>query len=217
MIGTPLQDERTLLITLYIAEVAKTATQAAKKTDVWTLVTTLPLEYRDALIIPAPDPTYTSLYTLVISIIVLSGGTIDETQFMRFLRRAHAEEDTPLGTTEKLLQRMHKDGYIVKTKKTSVGGEESFEYMVGPLGKVEVDKHAIANNIRKIWGPCDEDDLEQKIEKTLGLVGEGGRAARVDGNATNGHAHVNGAAEGSGTQRRSGRRRQDEQEDEESD
>ncbi|KAE9972143.1 hypothetical protein EG328_005157 [Venturia inaequalis] len=196
-------------------EAAKTATQAAKKADVWTLVTTLPLEYRDALIIPAPDPVYTSLYTLVISMIVLSGGTIDETQVMRFMRRAHAEEDTPLGTTDKILQRMHKDGYIAKTKET-VSGEESIEFVVGPLGKVEVDKHAIANNIRKIWGACDEEELERKIEKTLGLGGEGSRAARVNGNATNGHA--NGAAEGSGTQRRtSGRRRQAEEDEEEED
>lgn len=204
-----------MLITLYTAEAAKTASQAAKKADLWTLVTTLPLGYRDALIIPAPDPVYASLYTLVISMIVLSGGTLDETQFSRFMRRAHAEEDTPLGTTEKLLQRMNKDGYIVKAKDTS-GGEERFEYMVGPLGKVEVDKHAIANTIRKIWGACDEDELEQKIEKTLSLGGEGGRVARVNGNATNGH--VNGAAEASGTQRRSsGRRRPVEQDEEEED
>lgn len=204
-----------MLTTLCTVEATKTAKQAAKTADVWTLVTTLPIEYRDALIIPAPDSAYSGLYTLVISMIVLSGGTLDETQFIRFMRRAHAEEYTPMGTTEKLLQRMNKDGYIVKIKDTA-SGEERIEYMVGPLGKVEVDKHAVANTIRKIWGGSDE-ELEQKIAKTLGLGGEGrsGATARVNGNATNGHAN-GAAAEASGTQRRSsGRRRQTEEDDEE--
>ncbi|QDS73765.1 hypothetical protein FKW77_005218 [Venturia effusa] len=198
-------------------EAAKTAKQAAKTADVWTLVTTLPTEYRDALIIPAPDPTYISLYTFVISVIVLSGGTLDEARVLRYMRRARAEEDTPLGTTEKLLQRMNKDGYIVKIKDDE-GGEERFDYMVGPLGKVEVDRKAIADIIRKLWAGSDE-ELERKIERTLNLGAENGRAGRVvNGNATNGHA--NGVAEASGTQRRkSGRRRQaeEEEEDEEED
>lgn len=201
-----------MLMLLCTAEAAKTAKQAAKTADVWELVTTLPRAYRDAIIIPAPEPAYTGLYTFIISTIVLSGGVMDELRLEKYLRKVHADEYTPLGTRDKLLQRLIKEGYIVKIKDNS-SGEEVIEYMVGPRGKLEVDKHAIANIIRTIWGE-NEEDLEKRIEKSLDLGGEKvGAAAQVHGNAANGRA--NGAAEGSGTQgRNSTRRRQTRGEDE---
>lgn len=200
-----------MLIISCTVEAAKTAKQVAKTADVWTLVTILPRQYREPVVIPAPDPVYEALYTFIISMIVLSGGVVDELKFGRMMRKAGVEEYNPLGPTDKLLQRLIKDGYIVKIKDDR-SGEEMFEYMVGPLGKVEVDKHAIANTVRAIWGEGDE-ELERKIEKSLNLGGlRGGVTARVNGNAAN--EHVNGAAaaaEGSETQRRSpGMRRQTE-------
>jgi len=137
--------------------------------------------------------------------ITLSGGIIQESKLDTVMRRVHANEYTPLGTTEKLLQRLIKEGYVVKIK-DSATGEELFEYMVGPRGKVEVNKEAVANIIRTIY-PNDEEDLEKRIEKSLNLGGGKGKAPAqvVNGNGVNGNA--NGRAEGSGTQRRKSTKR----------
>jgi hypothetical protein len=202
------------------AEAAKTAKQAASTTSAWVLVSSLPRAYRDPVILPAQDPTYVALYTFIITSIMLSSGVMEEGKFERCLQRVNANDYTPLGTKDKLLQRLIKEAYIVKIKDNS-GGEEKIEYMVGPRGKVEVDKHAVANVLRTVFGE-NEEDLEKRIEKSLNL---GDVKASVPAQI-NENANANGAAEGSGTQRRTSTRAsrrqtvgedEEEEEDEDSD
>lgn len=80
-----------MLIISCTVEAAKTAKQVAKTADVWTLVTILPRQYREPVVIPAPDPVYEALYTFIISMIVLSGGVVDELKFGRMMRKAGVE------------------------------------------------------------------------------------------------------------------------------
>lgn len=128
--------------------------------------------------IPDLDGSYIGLYSMVIALILLSGGTLSENKLDRFLKRMNAGETTPLDTTDKVLARMAKDGYIVKIKDSS-SGDEIVDYMVGPRGKVEVGKEGAANLVRRVYGN-DVGDLEQRLTRSLGL-GEGGGGGAADG------------------------------------
>jgi hypothetical protein len=155
----------------------------------WVLRTILPEQYRTGGIVgPGPDPpdenaidvdaAYVGLYTMIIALIQLAGGQMPETQLDRLLRRMNADESTPVDSKDKLFARMIKDGYIVRIKDTS-SGDEVIEYVVGPRGKVEVDKQSVASFVRTVCGDGVE-NLEQRITRSLGLGEE------VDGSATAG-------------------------------
>jgi hypothetical protein len=140
------------------------------------LVSTLPAKYRvPGIVAPSAAPTeeaesaYVGLYTFVISLIYLTGGMLPETALDRFLRRANADQTTPVDCTEKLLQRMIKDGYVSKVKDSS-SGEEKVDYIVGPRGKVEVGEVGVGQFVKNVWGEDDANDLDMRIERTLTLV-----------------------------------------------
>lgn len=143
----------------------------------WVLQNILPDQYRTADIMgPGPEPpeddvdadsAYIGLYTTIISLILLSGGTLSESKLDRFLKRMNAEQSTPVDSTDKLLTRMIKEAYIVRVKDSS-SGEELVDYMVGPRGKVEVGKEGVANFVRTVYGGGSE-DLEQRLTRSLGL------------------------------------------------
>jgi hypothetical protein len=140
------------------------------------LVSTLPAKYRvPAIVAPSAAPTeeaesaYVGLYTFVVSLVYLTGGMLPEAALDRFLRRANADQTTPVDRTEKLLQRMIKDGYVTKVKDSS-SGEEKVDYVVGPRGKVEVGETGVAQFVKNVWGEDDADGLETRIARTLTLV-----------------------------------------------
>jgi hypothetical protein len=128
--------------------------------------------------VPDQDSAYIALYSMVITLILLSGGTLSEGKLDRFLKRMNAGDTTPIDTTDKTLARMAKDGYVVKIKDTQ-GAEEIVDYIVGPRGKVEVGKQGAANLVRTVYGDNVE-DLEGRLKRSLGL-GEDGEADGVDG------------------------------------
>ena len=145
------------------------------------------------------DGAYIGLYTMVISLILLSGGTLSEGKLDRFLKRMNASDTTPVDTTEKVLARMAKDGYIVKIKDPQ-GGEETVDYMVGPRGKVEIGKDGVASFVRTVYGN-DVEDLDQRLKRSLGL-GEAAETPVVGSDLAPSVEPVQDAA------RRPGRRRQ---------
>lgn len=120
--------------------------------------------------LPDLDGAYIGLYSMVISLILLSGGTLSEGKLDRFLKRMNAGDTTPVDTTEKVLARMAKDGYIVKIKDTQ-GGDEVVDYIVGPRGKIEVGKEGVANFVRTVYGD-DVEDLDGRLKRSLGLGDE---------------------------------------------
>lgn len=119
------------------------------------------------------EDAYVGLYTLTIALITISGGMIPEGKLDRALRRMNAEQTTPVGTKDKALAAMVKDGYIVRVKDTSGGGEETVDYIVGPRGKVEVGREGVARFIRAMHGAGEGEDqaeLERRIQRTLNVA-----------------------------------------------
>ncbi|KAJ5408433.1 hypothetical protein N7509_002316 [Penicillium cosmopolitanum] len=139
--------------------------RAAQKTDKpssgnksWILTTTLPPSYQSSTILPptkAPsastESTYTGLYSFIIALISLNGGSLAEPKLDRYLTRMNAETHTPIDRTDKLLQRMIREGYLVRTRELD-GGEEQIEFLVGPRGKVEVGTKGVAGLVREVYG-----------------------------------------------------------------
>jgi melanoma-associated antigen len=151
------------------------------------LVSTLPEELRVSSIL-APSKTYSAdgeaayvaLYTTLIAIITLSGGELSEARFRRHLARFNAADNmpsldpnyssAPSEKTEAVLQRMIRQGYLVKVVETT-GDDESTTWYVGPRGKVEVNNEAIAAFVRGVYGGDndDNDDGGDELEKKLAV------------------------------------------------
>ena len=165
----------TLLSSLAAQASQKTASASSKA---WILVSTLPPKYKtNPEILPptkAPsesaEATYTSLYTFIISLILLNKGSLPEAKLERYLRRANADQWTPIMSTEKLLQRLTKEGYLEKRRDTS-SGEEIIEWVVGPRGKVEVGERSVQDFVKTVYQHSGEDDedLERKLQRSLGF------------------------------------------------
>ena len=139
-------------------------------------------------ILPPPQvPTveaesqYVALYTFVIALILLSGGTLPDGKLDRYLKRVNVDETTPfadsmaysgIDKTDKLLKRMEKDGYIVKIRDTSTG-EETIDWVIGQRGKVEVGERGVTGLVKMVYGDLDEEEaeeLERKLERSLGMA-----------------------------------------------
>jgi hypothetical protein len=106
---------------------------------------------------------------MAITLIIISGGMMPEGKLDRALRRMNADQTTPLGSKDKTLSTMVKDGYIVKVKDAS--GEESVDYIVGPRGKVEVGRDGIAQFMRMMHGESEDAvELEKKMQRTLDVA-----------------------------------------------
>ncbi len=164
----------------------------------WILTTTLPRKYRIPAILSPPkipttatESTLIGITTFLIALISLSGGSLAEAKLERYLRRANAEQYTPLDKTDKLIARLIKEGYIVRIKDSS-SGEEVVEYMVGPRGKLEVGDEGVGGLVRSVYGEVG-DDLEGRIERSLGLS-EGKRKKRGGNENGNGNEEAGGAA-----------------------
>ncbi|KAJ5615520.1 hypothetical protein N7537_000634 [Penicillium hordei] len=195
-------------------KVTITQRRAAQKTEKpssanksWIVTSTLPLPYRSSdILIPTKAPslytesTYTGLYSFIIAVIMLNGGSLAEQKLDRYLARTNAEVATPVDRTDKLLQRLCKEGYIIKTREMD-GGEEVVEYVLGPRGKIEVGTSGVAGLVRTVYGKDvgdhagltqlqreDLEDFEGKLGRSLGVdpvpIRAGGldSASDVDGN-----------------------------------
>lgn len=146
----------------------------------------LPAAFRDPAIIPPSkvvsddgEAAYMALYTTIISIIALSGGELSEPRLRRHLTRLNASDtmpsqnpndpNAPSEKTEDVLQRMIKQGYLVKAI-GAVGlgdnDEDLTTWHIGPRGKAEVTNEAIAEFVRQVYGQSDP-DIEAKLQRSL--------------------------------------------------
>lgn len=124
------------------------------------------------------EASYIALYTTIIAIITLSGGELSEPRLRRHLSRLNAAEympsmnphdsNSPSEKTEAVLQRMVRQGYLVRVTDSRSGGDDddAATWHVGPRGKVEVDKEAIAAFVRTVYGGS-SDALEAKLKASL--------------------------------------------------
>lgn len=177
------------------------------------MTSTLPEAYRIPKILPptkAPssshESTYVALYTFLVTVITLSGGAIPEQRLDRYLKRTNADSYTPIERTDRLLQRLCKDGYLVRNREID-GGEEIVEYMVGPRGKIEVGEAGVAGLVREVYGRTDPDedapgqneeadDFEKRLERSLVA---GRREKPRAGPDQGGDGHEPGRADAQGT------------------
>ena len=179
------------------AQVSHKAPSASSKS--WILTSTLPPDYKTNpdILLPTKAPsenteaTYTAFNSFAIALILLNNGSLPEAKLERYLKRANADQWTPIMSTEKLLQKLAKEGYLEKRRDTS-SGEEIIEWVVGPRGKVEVGDRGVQGFVRAVYAGNGQDDeeLERKLERSLGLqqqqrivVEESEETPHRDGNA----------------------------------
>lgn len=148
---------------------------ASSKTYI--LASTLPPKYRIPTILPPsiiPDASteaaYTALYTMIISLISLFGedGRLSDAKLHNYLHRMNADVNMPMDKTEATLQKMIKQGYLIKIKENN-NGDEIIDWMVGPRGKVEVGSKGVKGLVEKVYGENAPDDLAERIRSSLGL------------------------------------------------
>jgi len=202
-----------LRLTLHAHPAAQRTEKQATTTKTWILTTTLPAKYHnDPAILSPPlvptssaESTYVALYTFIHTLLALSaGGSIAETKLTRYLHRMNLSTSTPLGSTEKLLQRLVKDGYIIRHKDNS-GGEEVVEYMIGPRAKMEIGDEGVRGLVRGVYGKVDAEaeELEKAIDKSLAIDENAKKKAR-DGAQQEGENGAGSVRKGPGRPRRRG-------------
>lgn len=198
----------------------KKGTTNSATTSGWILQSILPTKYKHpAILAPPSAPTpseeskYTAVYTLLIALIGLSGGSLPDAKMERYISKLGIQDNSPVNAGEKtevLFKRLQKDGYIVRSKESTGTGEDDVQWLVGPRGKVEVGEDGVRGLTRAVWGDIGEredEELEKRIERSLG-VGE-----RMAGAVRNGL----GSSEGGGEKQknRGGRRKRRGGDDEE--
>nr|XP_036588947.1 MAGE family protein [Colletotrichum truncatum]KAF6800589.1 MAGE family protein [Colletotrichum truncatum] len=159
----------------------KSGSQAKTSSGVFVLSTTLPTQYRSSIILaPSKAPSaeseaaYVGFYSMIISIIMLSGGELSEQKLRRYLNRVNAETNVAAEKTEDILKRMQTQGYVVrKVQKNSAtqaqDGSEDITWLVGPRGQEEVGIDGVAGMVRMVYGEQADDALEKKIGASLGI------------------------------------------------
>ena len=145
--------------------------------------------------------------------ISLNGGSLAEQKLDRYLARTNADQYTPIDRTEKFLQRLCREGYLVKTREMDAG-EEVVEYMVGPRGKIEVGSGGVAGLVREVYGHGEDgsdaqptqgereirQEFEMRLRRSLGIVD-------VRDNATEGDEEPQSQVNGHQEEQRSRRSR----------
>ncbi|KOC16547.1 hypothetical protein AFLA70_459g000900 [Aspergillus flavus AF70] len=206
-----IHDRRGAFFLLYLKDGGFEKPSSTNKS--WIVGSTLPAAYRRPEILPptkAPwESTYTGLYSFIIAVIMLNGGSLPEQKLDRYLARTNADTYTPIDRTDRLLQRLCKEGYLVRTREMD-GGEELVEYMVGPRGKMEVGTAGVAGLVREVYGVGNteeqREDFEARLARSLGIKVPEPREEEEE---------QNGDVEGEETQRRQSQRRGRTEEEEE--
>ncbi|KAK2021368.1 MAGE family protein [Colletotrichum zoysiae] len=159
----------------------KSGSQAKTSSGVFVLSTTLPSRYRaPAIIAPSKAPSieaeasYMGFYTMIITIILASGGELSEQKLRRYLNRLNAEANVASERTEDVLKRMQTQGYVVRkvqknTATQAQDGSEDITWLVGPRGLEEVGADGAAGMVRAVYGEQADADLEKKIGATFGI------------------------------------------------
>ena len=135
------------------------STSSSTSSKSWILTSTLPRDLKTNPLLSQPtrapetetESSYTALYTFILSLIYLNNSSLTDGKLERYLKRVNADTYTPVGSKEKVLQRMMKEGYIERRRDTS-SGEEIIEWVPGPRGKIEVGVDGVAGLVRTVYG-----------------------------------------------------------------
>ncbi|OHX00682.1 MAGE family protein, partial [Colletotrichum incanum] len=159
----------------------KSKAELGTSSGVFVLSTTLPARYRAPTIIaPSKAPSieaeasYMGFYTMIVTIILASGGELSEQKLRRHLNRVNAEANVASERTEDVLKRMQAQGYVVRKVQKNAAmqaqdGSEDITWLVGPRGLEEVGIDGAAGLVRAVYGDQADADLEKKIGATFGI------------------------------------------------
>lgn len=109
-----------------------------------------------------------ALCTVVVSLIALNGGQLPEHKLDRYLSRMNADENMPMDKTQVVLQKMIRQGYIIKVK-DRIGDEETVEWMVGPRGRTEIGNRGVQGLVKEVYGEGAPEDLDKRLQRSLGM------------------------------------------------
>ncbi|KAJ0317694.1 hypothetical protein COL5a_011059 [Colletotrichum fioriniae] len=155
--------------------------QAKTSSGVYVLSSTLPSEYRaPTILVPSKAPStdaeasYVGFYTMIVTIIFLSGGEMSEQKLRRHLNRLNAEANVAVEKTEDVLKRMQTQGYVVRKVQKNAGtqaqdGSEDITWLIGPRGLEEIGAEGAAGLVRSVWADQADAELEKKIEASFGI------------------------------------------------
>jgi melanoma-associated antigen len=156
------------------------------------LISRLPDVYRTSTIL-APsriqsqeeEAQYVGIYSVLVSVITLSGGELSDAKLQRHLTRLNAKDNMPMEKTETMLNRMIKQGYLAKVKSKGAAGEDdNVTWFVGPRGKMELGSEAIAGLVRSVYGAPSE-DLEKRLQASLKIEPRSVNRTQANGQAVN--------------------------------
>ena len=142
----------------------------------------LPSDFHHPEILPpsavpteAEDGTYTGIYSVIVAVISLCGGSLNDSKLERYMKRMRLDDATPVEGYEKpalLIKRMEREGYIVRIKETGPGGEEDVSWILGPRAKVEIGDDGVRGLTKTVFNQPEGDegqDLEKRIARSLGI------------------------------------------------
>jgi hypothetical protein len=124
---------------------------------------------------------------------------------MNHLKRFNSDTNTGLDTTPLTLQRMIRHGYLVKSVDRGAD-EETIDWRVGPRGKVEIGNKGIQGLVREVYGDSAPDDLEKRMQRSLGIEVKKINEENEEGNEDEEREQANGDP-GPSNGRTNGRRR----------
>ncbi|KAI5814731.1 MAGE family-domain-containing protein, partial [Pyronema omphalodes] len=148
---------------------ASSSSTATSKNYILTSI--LPSEYRiPSIMSPASfqDSTYLGLVSFVVALVYQNGRVLPQNKLYRYLKRMNADEYTPIGTTEKVLQMMQRHGYIVRVTDTQ-GDETSYDYHLGPRAKKEIEEGGVLEMIKEVYGEDTPRDVERRFKVNVGV------------------------------------------------
>jgi melanoma-associated antigen len=112
---------------------------------------------------------------VVVSLISLSGGSLNDSKLERYLKRVHLDDSTPVEGYEKpalLIKRMERDGYVVRVKETGPSGEEDISWILGSRAKVEIGDDGVRGLTKCVYNRpegAEGEELEKRIARSLGV------------------------------------------------
>ncbi|KAL7920069.1 MAGE family domain-containing protein [Trichoderma austrokoningii] len=157
----------------------KSSTQSRSGSGAYVLSSTLPEEYRSSLILrPSKTPSaereamHIGFYTLLVSLIWLSGGELSEQKLQRSLLRLNADRMLGWERTEVVLKRLERQGYLVKkVDRPQVGyeGDQTITWHVGPRAKEEIGLDGVMGLVHEVYGYPEDEAFDKKLRLSLGL------------------------------------------------
>lgn len=150
---------------------AQNADKAPNSSNSYILTSVLPPQFMVPEIVQLRgegEKSYTGLVTFITALIYLNGRALPAVKLDRYMRTLNANEYTPCGALDTVLQRMQKHGYIIRIK-DNTGEETQYEYHLGPRAKVEIGEDGIKSLIKTVYGDEEVEDLDVKFKRNIGL------------------------------------------------